>query len=72
MPSVSAFGADHSPEVFAKTCHSDTRQAIAMAEGAFFSVATIDAYRLGGLNYLIPAAQSLLALGGNHKSFLII
>ena len=50
--------------VFAKTCHSDTRQAIAMAETALFSVATIDAYRLGGLNYLIPAAQSLLALGG--------
>lgn len=51
--------------VFAKACHSDTRQAIAMAETVLFSVVTVDAYRLGGLNWFVPAAQSLLALGGS-------
>ena len=56
--------------VFAKSCHSDTRQAIAMAETAFFTVVTVDAFRLGGLNYFIPAAQSLLALGGTIVSFM--
>ena len=56
--------------MFAKTCHSDTRQAIAMAETALFTVVTIDAYRLGGLNYLIPGAQSLLALGGTIVSYM--
>ena len=56
--------------VFAKTCHSDTRQAIAMAETVLFAAVTVDAYRLGGLNYFVPAAHSLLALGGTIISYL--
>lgn len=56
--------------IFAKSTSSDCRQAIALAETALFSVATIDAYRLGGLNYFVPAAQSFLALGGFIVSFM--
>jgi hypothetical protein len=50
--------------IFAKSTSSDCRQAIALAETALFSVATVDAYRLGGLNYFVPAAHSFVALGG--------
>ena len=56
--------------VFGKTCHSDTRQAIAVAETVLFGMVTIDAFRLGGLNYFIPAAHTLLALGGSIISYM--
>jgi hypothetical protein len=57
--------------IFAKSASSDCRQAIALAEVALFSVATIDAWKVGGgqLNYFIPAAHSLLALGGFLVSY---
>lgn len=57
--------------VFSPKCHSDTRQAIAMAETALFTVVTVDAFRLGGdLNFLVPMAHALLALGGSIVSFM--
>jgi hypothetical protein len=58
--------------IFAKSASSDCRQAIALAEVALFSVATLDAWSVGGgqLNYYIPAAHSLLALGGFLVSYL--
>jgi hypothetical protein len=57
--------------IFSKTATSDCRQAIAMAEVALFSVATLDAVKVGAgqLNYYIPAAHSLLALGGFLVSY---
>lgn len=48
---------------------SDTRQAIAVAEFALFSVVTIDAYQQK-LNYYVPGVQALLALGGTIVSFM--
>eukprot|EP00565_Helicotheca_tamesis_P009038 CAMPEP_0185726872 /NCGR_PEP_ID=MMETSP1171-20130828/2722_1 /TAXON_ID=374046 /ORGANISM="Helicotheca tamensis, Strain CCMP826" /LENGTH=139 /DNA_ID=CAMNT_0028395313 /DNA_START=15 /DNA_END=434 /DNA_ORIENTATION=- len=57
--------------IFANECHSDTRQAIAMAETVLFGMVSIDAYRLGsGLNYFVPGVQSLLALGGAIISYM--
>jgi hypothetical protein len=56
--------------IFAKTCHSETRQAIAVAEFGLFAVAALDAYELGEMNYLVPAAHSLLALAGTIVSYL--
>ncbi|KAG7359859.1 hypothetical protein IV203_034957 [Nitzschia inconspicua] len=52
-----------------KASSSDTRQAIAVAEFALFSVVTFDAYKQQ-LNYYIPGAQALLALGGTIVSFM--
>eukprot|EP00977_Amphora_coffeiformis_P018193 scaffold6298_cov152-Amphora_coffeaeformis.AAC.2 len=37
------------------------RAQIVLAEAAFFAVVTVDAFRLGGLNYLVPGFQTLLA-----------
>jgi hypothetical protein len=56
--------------IFAKSATSDYRQAIAMAEHVLFSVATLDAIKVGPLNYYIPAAHSLLALTGFIVSYL--
>lgn len=55
--------------VFGKSSSSDTRQAIAVAEFTLFSVVTWDAYKQK-LNYYIPGAQALLALGGTIISFM--
>ena len=41
---------------------SHFRAQIVLAEAAFFAVVTVDAFRLGGgLNYLVPGSQALLA-----------
>ena len=56
--------------VFSKASHSDTRQAIAVAETAFFAVVAYDAYKSGELNATVPAAHSLLALVGSIVSYM--
>lgn len=55
--------------IFGKSSSSDTRQAIAVAEFALCAVVTLDAYKQK-LNYYIPGAQALLALGGTIISFM--
>jgi hypothetical protein len=56
--------------MFAKTSSSDTRQAIAVAETVLFATVAIDAYRVGELNFYVPAGHSLLALAGTIISFM--
>ena len=48
--------------IFTESAHF--RKEIAVAEAALFSVVTVDAYRLGGLNYMIPGSQALVAMIG--------
>jgi len=40
---------------------SHFRAQIVLAEAAFFAIVTVDAFRLGGLNYLVPGFQTVLA-----------
>ena len=40
------------------------RSQIVLAEAALFAVVAVDAFRLGGLNYVVPGVQALLAAGG--------
>jgi hypothetical protein len=56
--------------MFSKTSSSDTRQAIAAAETVLFGASAIDAYRLGELNFYVPAVHSLLALAGTIVSYM--
>uniref|UniRef100_A0A7S2GVN7 Transmembrane protein 107 n=1 Tax=Helicotheca tamesis TaxID=374047 RepID=A0A7S2GVN7_9STRA len=56
--------------IFSNACHSDARQAIAYAETILFAVVSVDAYRLGGLNYFVPGVQSLFAFGGTVISYM--
>jgi len=44
--------------------HAHFRSRIILAEFILYATATVDAYRLGGLNYFVPGAMSLAALGG--------
>lgn len=49
--------------------HAHFRGQIILAEFVLFSTVAIDAFRLGDLNYMIPGAHALVALGGfivNH------
>jgi len=44
--------------------HAHFRAQIILAEFIMFSSVTVDAFRLGGLNYLVPGFHALVALGG--------
>jgi hypothetical protein len=44
--------------------HAHFRGQIILAEFVLFATATVDAFRLEGLNYYIPGAHALAALGG--------
>jgi len=48
--------------VFKESSHF--RAQIVLAEFALFSTVAVDAFRLGGVNAMVPAAQALAALGG--------
>jgi hypothetical protein len=44
--------------------HAHFRGQIILAEFVLFATAAVDAFRLGGLNYIVPGASALAALGG--------
>jgi hypothetical protein len=44
--------------------HAHFRGQIVFAEFVLYATATVDAFRLGGLNYFVPGAHALVALGG--------
>lgn len=44
--------------------HAHFRAQIILAEAALFATVAYDAFRLGGLNYVVPGVQALVALGG--------
>jgi hypothetical protein len=44
--------------------HAHFRGQIILAEFVLFATATVDAFRLGELNYVVPGGISLVALGG--------
>lgn len=44
--------------------HAHFRGQIIFAEFVIFSTAAVDAFRLGGLSYVIPGAHAMAALGG--------
>ncbi|CAJ1941117.1 unnamed protein product [Cylindrotheca closterium] len=49
--------------------HAHFRGQIILTEFVLFTTVAVDAYRLGDLNYMIPGAHALVALGGfivNH------
>lgn len=48
--------------IFKESAHF--RAQIVLAEAALFSTVAYDAYRLGGLKFMVPGVQALVALGG--------
>jgi hypothetical protein len=48
--------------IFKESAHF--RAQLILAEAALFSTVAYDAFRLGGLNYMVPGMQALVALGG--------
>lgn len=48
--------------IFKESAHF--RAQIILAEAALFSTIALDAFRLGGLNYVVPGVHALVALGG--------